>query len=126
MTRLPRVVPGLSTIINFLNLFLNWRNLFVYWSNCSIPRGSYAGFGPLRGRQLSRHGRLKPRIGPDQAGPDGLREQYKLQFLDFILISNGLLLPGGVIGNTGAFGASIPGSSPGRVDVPKPKCLDKL
>ena len=29
----------------------------------------------------------------------------------------GVSLPGGVIGNTEAFGASIPGSSPGRVDL---------
>ena len=38
-------------------------------------------------------------------------------------LAYGLALPGGVIGNTWAFGAHIPGSSPGRVGF---ACFNKV
>jgi hypothetical protein len=42
-------------------------------------------------------------------------EDKRLKFLRDGILS--FALPDGVIGNTWAFGAHIPGSSPGRVDV---------
>ena len=56
-------------------------------------------------------------VGPIQ---DGLRDKQQVRYLTVELIElidweRSFLVPDGVIGNTWAFGAYIPGSSPGRV-----------
>jgi hypothetical protein len=78
-------------------------------------------FNFLWGQQY--HGVVDSSLRQSQVGPmqDGLRDRFVgygiICFARFCfdLLKNEYLLPDGVIGNTWAFGAHVPGSSPGRV-----------
>ena len=55
-------------------------------------------------------------VGPTQDGHRDKRlDSSTSELIGYGLMRYALVLPGGVIGNTWAFGAHVPGSSPGRV-----------
>ncbi len=60
----------------------------------------------------------RSQVGPTQDGHRDKRLDSGIkELIGYGLMRIAVVLPGGVIGNTWAFGAHVPGSSPGRVDL---------
>ncbi len=58
----------------------------------------------------------RSQVGPTQDGHRDKRLDNGIkELMGYGLMRFAVVLPGGVIGNTWAFGAHVPGSSPGRV-----------
>ena len=65
-------------------------------------------------------------VGPTQDGHRDKRLDIGIrELMGYGLMRNAVALPGGVIGNTWAFGAHVPGSSPGRVGLNREAFLVK-